>query len=428
MANPEHEAILRQGVEVWNQWRAQNPDVQIDLTDSFLIYADLAGVNFYGASLTDADLSYANLRDADLRNASFHKARLFGANLRGANLVYTSLMDADLRGAIIGMTDMRDPNAKPVNLRNTTLRNANFSGANLRNVDLSGQLGTVGINFTDAILTDANLSRSMFNPDLNNADLRGADLSSSNLRRSDLRGAKLDGANLNNTDISGSRVYGLSAWDAETENLAQLDLIITPADKPEVVVDNLGFAQLLSLLLKTKLSMTIDSLATNSVLIVGRFSKERQTVLDGIRDVLRQHSYVPMMFNFEGLDDRDYSQTLMTLAGLARFVIVDLSGFETYSGEWLSFAENRSSVPIKPIFSRSKEHPKLSPSFKELFGHLPQVLSVYRYKTHGDLIAELSEKVIRPAEKKIGKLTVKEPDMKAESLKQLFKINGNVGE
>lgn len=31
MANPEHLAILKQGVEVWNQWRKDRPEIEPDL-------------------------------------------------------------------------------------------------------------------------------------------------------------------------------------------------------------------------------------------------------------------------------------------------------------------------------------------------------------------------------------------------------------
>ena len=32
MANEEHVALLKQGVEVWNKWREENPDIKPDLT------------------------------------------------------------------------------------------------------------------------------------------------------------------------------------------------------------------------------------------------------------------------------------------------------------------------------------------------------------------------------------------------------------
>jgi hypothetical protein len=45
MANEDQLTILKQGVEAWNQWRTENPDVKIDL----------AGANLKGAKLWQAN-------------------------------------------------------------------------------------------------------------------------------------------------------------------------------------------------------------------------------------------------------------------------------------------------------------------------------------------------------------------------------------
>ncbi len=39
MANPEHLAILKQGVTVWNAWRAENEEVWVDLSGANLTSA-----------------------------------------------------------------------------------------------------------------------------------------------------------------------------------------------------------------------------------------------------------------------------------------------------------------------------------------------------------------------------------------------------
>ena len=75
MANQEEQlAILKQGVEMWNQWRKEHPTIRPNLSN-----VDLSGANLSGADLEDLDLIVANLT---------------GANLTDANLT-----DADLRGA-----------------------------------------------------------------------------------------------------------------------------------------------------------------------------------------------------------------------------------------------------------------------------------------------------------------------------------------
>ena len=44
MANPEHLAKLKEGVEAWNKWRKDNPKIKRDLTE-----ANLGAANFTGA-------------------------------------------------------------------------------------------------------------------------------------------------------------------------------------------------------------------------------------------------------------------------------------------------------------------------------------------------------------------------------------------
>ncbi len=50
MANPEHLDILKQGVSVWNAWRAENAWVWPDLIWAKLSEADLRGANLEGAN------------------------------------------------------------------------------------------------------------------------------------------------------------------------------------------------------------------------------------------------------------------------------------------------------------------------------------------------------------------------------------------
>jgi len=63
MANPEHLAKLQEGVETWNAWRAANPEVrpdlsETDLTSADLYWADLHLENLDGAKLCSAELEF----------------------------------------------------------------------------------------------------------------------------------------------------------------------------------------------------------------------------------------------------------------------------------------------------------------------------------------------------------------------------------
>ena len=84
MANPEHLKVLKQGVEVWNRWREQNPEIRPDLAQ---------------ADLREANLGLANLSGANLRRTYLYRANLRGADLSGANLLLADLLHADLSEA-----------------------------------------------------------------------------------------------------------------------------------------------------------------------------------------------------------------------------------------------------------------------------------------------------------------------------------------
>jgi hypothetical protein len=70
MANQEQLDILKQGVEIWNQWREEHSDIRPDLSEASLFHAYLHGANLRKAFLNEADFSRANLSKAYLRRAS----------------------------------------------------------------------------------------------------------------------------------------------------------------------------------------------------------------------------------------------------------------------------------------------------------------------------------------------------------------------
>jgi len=147
MANEEHLAKLKEGVDAWNEWRTANPDIRPDLSN-----ADLAGANLIGADLRRANLLSADLREVDLGEADLRKAHLAGAYLDSADLRGANLTEAELTQAI--------------------LLRAELTGANLSGADLSG------------------------------ADLGGADLTGADLRKADLTQANLYSTNLAKNDLS----------------------------------------------------------------------------------------------------------------------------------------------------------------------------------------------------------------------------------
>ncbi len=107
MANPEHLAILKQGVDVWNKWRSENSDIRPDLsgTDLFgmtLRKADLSGTDLFGADLRWTVLSGADLGGTTLSDADLSGADLRAANLGGARCLRTQFANLDL-SQVIGL-------------------------------------------------------------------------------------------------------------------------------------------------------------------------------------------------------------------------------------------------------------------------------------------------------------------------------------
>ncbi|HEU5382174.1 MAG TPA: pentapeptide repeat-containing protein [Ktedonobacteraceae bacterium] len=106
MANEEHLTILKRGVEVWNQWRKENPDLRPDLSQAHLSQATLLDINLRLVLLGDADLHGASLPRANLSGAELQGAKLSGANFFEAVFRGTMLHDADLRGANLFGADL----------------------------------------------------------------------------------------------------------------------------------------------------------------------------------------------------------------------------------------------------------------------------------------------------------------------------------
>ena len=108
MANPEHIAILEQGVERWNKWRNEHHSLQPDLShadfnrqsrEEFTAGLNIRPPNFRGVRFDGVDLRSAVLSESYLERASFRSAYLDGADLSRTHLGWTDFTGASLRGA-----------------------------------------------------------------------------------------------------------------------------------------------------------------------------------------------------------------------------------------------------------------------------------------------------------------------------------------
>jgi uncharacterized protein YjbI with pentapeptide repeats len=436
MANQEHLDILKQGVEVWNKWRVENPEIQPDLQKADLSGADLnnfylwgadlsranlrrAKLNFaflnngatfrdailseatlWGAKLYEADFSGAALNDADLNSANLYRVILSHADLSGANLRSTHLEKANLSHAILRFTNLSGANLSEAHLSRATLRFADLSGADFSGADLSG-----------AILNEANLSGVVFS----GATLRGADFSGTNLSGKNFSGMDLSGVNLNETsliktnfshaNLSNCSIYGIAAWDLQLdEQTVQKNLIITPPDQPTITVDNLKVAQFIYLLLNNEeIREVINTIGQKGVLILGRFSKERKPVLDALREKLRALNFLPIVFDFERPTAQDFTETVKVLAGLSCFIIADITNPKSTPLELQATVPDYM-LPFVPILQEGEQPFSMFVDLKRKYSDW--VLDTLMYDTPSHLIQGLEEAVVKPALEKHAELLV----------------------
>jgi uncharacterized protein YjbI with pentapeptide repeats len=357
VANPDHLKTLLAGVSYWNDWRDSDRDTKPDLSRAELNGLDLTGANLMEAELTLSSLVGAVLVDANLLGANFALAKLMDADCRSASMMYSLFRNADLSGA---------------DLRGADCGEANFYGAKLRKANLS-----------EAILLSANLT--------------AADLSEAVLRNTHLERCILNETNLSGTTLSDCNVYGIAAWNVNVTDAKQSRLRIG-----SVEVDNLEVAQIVHLLLDNrKFRLFIDTVTSKVVLILGRFTPERKAILDAIRDELRKRDYLPVLFDFEKPANRDITETVSTLAHMARFVIADITDAKSIPQELMLIVPALPSVPVQPLLLASQQEYGMFEHFKRF----PWVLEPFLYQDQDQLLASLDSHVVGPAEKQAKEQT-----------------------
>jgi hypothetical protein len=302
------------------------------------------------------------------------------------DLMSANLFKADLSGA-----DLHD-----VDLRRTNLREANLSSANLS----KAQLYRSNINradLTKANLSDANLYRAYFG----RADLSGANLSGANLQLSVLVETKLEGAILRN-----AKVHGISAWNLNLKDAIEKDLIITRDDEPIITVDDLAVAQFIYLLLNNRnIRNVLNTITSKSVLILGRFIEpQRKEVLDGLRKKLRHFDLLPIVFDFDCPTDKDYTETVQTLAGMSMFVIADLTNPKSIPLELEATVKNYK-IPYVPIIDINVDPYPFS-MLIDLQKSFHWVLPTLGYKSKEQLLKDdfIKKYIIEPVNKKRAEL------------------------
>ena len=379
MANEEQLSILRQGVDAWNKWRAENPNVEINLRK-----ADLREMNLLRANLRESNLSRANLSRAFLHEVKLARANLGQANFNHADLSEALLREAHLSGADLAHADLNYAYLYKANLRKANLREANLKEANLTGADLS-----------EADLRGATLIKA----DLGYANLCGADLRGANLSRASFVNTRVE-----HTKVSGSKVYGISVWDLQGEFEEPKDLILTQEGDPVITVDNIEVAQFIYLILNNEtIRSVINTLTSKSVLILGRFAiPERKAILDALKVKLREYNLLPIVFDFDRPTDKDFTETIKTLAGMSYFVIADVTNPKSSPLELQAVVPDYQ-IPFVPIIQEGESPFAMMVDLQKKYSW---VLNTVSYDSQETLMKALKPLVIDPAMKKRQELRI----------------------
>ncbi|WP_345298379.1 pentapeptide repeat-containing protein [Candidatus Villigracilis affinis] len=289
-----------------------------------------------------------------------------------------------------------------VNLRGADLGGVDFWDADLQRADLKGA-NLIGASFGDARLPQANLAGaylkgvSFHGADLSHADLSGADLSNTVLINANFLRTKVDGAN-----ISNSKIYGVNVWDLEGEFKEQNQLIITLDDTSAITVDNIKVAQFIYLILNNKeVRDVLNTLTSKTVLILGRFAlPERKVVLDALRNKLREYDLLPIVFDFERPDDKDFTETIKTLAGMCYFVIADVTNPKSSPLELQATVPDYQ-IPFVPIIQEGESPFAMMVDLQKKYDW---VLDTISYKDGDQLIRILKKGIIDRAMQKHDEL------------------------
>ncbi len=137
-----------------------------DLTQAYLIDANLRGAGLNTTNLTNADLSRANISNADLNNSTLNNANFNDANLTNAKFQNSTLTDADFSGATVAKADFFGTGLTSAQLYSTVsyvdkdLHGIKLGTVDVSNWNLAGQ-DLTRASFYAGTLTNANFTGAM---------------------------------------------------------------------------------------------------------------------------------------------------------------------------------------------------------------------------------------------------------------------------
>lgn len=276
MTQDDPSKILMQGAKIWNAWRERNP----------------GPVHFAKPHWYDCP------GPGGLQVKGRNRVNFSGMNLSGVSIISAFAEGLDLRDSVFDGAHFEEGD----------FSRANFGGATFRNTKFNKTMLT-GAHFDGAVFVNCNLNR-----------------------------VNLVGASFHVKEITETVVYGIAAWDLKTsDDMKQSKLVIERTyelhsdlihkGKVPMTVDNIELAQFIYFLNNhKKIRDTLNILNDKGVLLLGRFKDGGLERLYYMREWFQGKGYIPMIFDFARPDNLSLTETVVTMAGLSKFVVVDLSG------------------------------------------------------------------------------------------------------
>ena len=111
-----------------------------------------------------------------------------------------------------------------------------------------------------------------------------------------------------------------------------------------------------------------------------------------------------MLFDFEKPTQRDFTETIKTLAGLSRFIIADITNPRSSPLELQAIIPDYM-IPFVPIIQEDEKPFAMFQDLQQKYGDW--VLQVLKYDTADNLLDVLEKAVVKPALEKGDQLLLK---------------------
>ena len=396
--NVEHIDVLRlslleKGPGYWNEWRKAHPSEK----------PQLSGIQF-PTRIINGQGAGVRLRDLDLSEAEFRGVQLHFAGLQGVRLDRANIRESLIMQSVIENCSFVEANLTQTCLGSTKIGCSRFDSADMLRAHLM-QVDTHACCFAKTCLDSANLSMSTFEGcKFESANLEESLCGSSKFINCDFSGANLQRASMVKTeltscDLSQAHVYGINAWDVSiSKDTNQANLALTAErDQNKITVDDLRVAQFIHLILNnSNIRQVIDTLGAKAVLILGRFAGDNKSTLEALRNALRRRGFIPIIFDFDRPTQKDFTETVATLAGLCLFVIADITSPKSVPLELDATVPNLM-IPFVPILQEGEEPFSM---FRDLWNKYDWVFEPLLYDNLENLVNVLDAAVIEPALKK----------------------------